>query len=321
MISRRITVKFIYFIFNYLKGHESIEDLCDTSQKSKSILQLKLEKLTFQLGYAGLPIASLTVLILTLRFCIQEYIIDKKAFSVAIFRHLIRFVITGITVLVVAIPEGLPLAVTISLTYVVKKMMNDNNLVRHLYACETMGNATAICSDKTGTLTTNRMTVVQCYLNGQTYHELPNKNEVPDNIRKMIHAAIAVNSNYASKIEHSKVPNQLPAQLGNKTECGLLGFVDHLGGDYAAIRTANPTNQYVHVYTFNSSRKSMSTAIRHPTIPGAIRLFCKGASEMVLNKCKYIMRDDRIEDFTQVDIKRLIDQIDQLNIQFNHFFY
>jgi P-type Ca2+ transporter type 2B len=121
----------------------------------------------------------------------------------------------------------------------------------------------------------------------------------------MIFSSISINSNYASKIEPSKVPNQLPSQLGNKTECGLLGFVDYLGGDYDAIRQANPTNQYVHVYTFNSSRKSMSVAIKHPTIPGAIRLFCKGASEMVLNKCKYIMRGDTVEDFTPANYNQI----------------
>ena len=122
--------------------------------------------LTIRLGYGGMLIAILTVVILTLRYCLQEYVFGDTKLSIAIFTPLIKFLITGITVLVVAVPEGLPLAVTISLAYAVKKMMTDNNLVRHLDACETMGNATAICSDKTGTLTTNRMTVVQCYLNG-----------------------------------------------------------------------------------------------------------------------------------------------------------
>ena len=121
----------------------------------------------------------------------------------------------------------------------------------------------------------------------------------------MVYSAIAINSNYASKIEVSDKPNTLPAQIGNKTECGLLGFVDHLGGNYTTIRDANPTKDYVHVYTFNSSRKSMSVAIHHPTIPGAIRLFCKGASEMVLNKCKYIMRGDTIEDFTPANYNHI----------------
>ena len=83
------------------------------------------------------------------------------------FTLIFRFIIIGVTVLVVAVPEGLPLAVTLSLAYSVKKMMADNNLVRHLDACETMGNATTICSDKTGTLTTNRMTVVQAFCCGK----------------------------------------------------------------------------------------------------------------------------------------------------------
>ena len=127
--------------------------------------------------------------------------------------------------------------------------------------------------------------------------ELPNKDDLPENLKEMIHTAISVNSNYASKIEPSKNANQLPAQLGNKTECGLLGFVEHLGGDYAGIRLAHPTNQYVHVYTFNSGRKCMSTVVKHPNIPGGLRLFCKGASEMVLNKCKYMLTEEKIEEF------------------------
>ena len=107
--------------------------------------------------------------------------------------------------------------------------MLDNNLVRHLDACETMGNATAICSDKTGTLTTNRMTVVQCYLNEKVYEILPRPNEVPDHIKQLINTSVSVNSNYASKMEPTTKPGQLATQLGNKTECGLLGFVEHLG--------------------------------------------------------------------------------------------
>lgn len=248
-----------------------------------------------------MTIAICTVIVLIVRYCIEEYGQKKQPLSTDIFNHLIRFLITGITVLVVAVPEGLPLAVTISLAYAVKKMMKDNNLVRHLDACETMGNATAICSDKTGTLTTNRMTVVKCYVNGKQYDVLPKANEVPTAIREMVANAISINSNYASKIEPATKPGQLPTQLGNKTECGLLGFVEQLGGNYTSIREANPTNQYVHVYTFNSGRKSMSTVIKHPTIPGAIRLFCKGASEMVLNKCKYIMIGDQIKDFSERD--------------------
>jgi P-type Ca2+ transporter type 2B len=93
--------------------------------------------------------------------------IPDRHFEASDISAFVDFIIVGVTVLVIAVPEGLPLAITLSLTYSVKKMMRDNNLVRHLDACETMGNATSICSDKTGTLTTNRMTVVQSYINGK----------------------------------------------------------------------------------------------------------------------------------------------------------
>lgn len=92
-----------------------------------------------------------TVLILIIRFSIEHYVVEKQPFVISDFQYFINFLIIGVTVLVVAVPEGLPLAVTLSLAYSVKKMMKDNNLVRHLDACETMGNATTICSDKVGT--------------------------------------------------------------------------------------------------------------------------------------------------------------------------
>ena len=118
--------------------------------KEKSVLQAKLTKLSIRIGYAGSIIAALTILILILQFCIKTFVIEEKPWSNVYVQNFVKYFIMGVTVLVVAVPEGLPLAVTLSLAFSVKKMMKDNNLVRHLDACETMGNATAICSDKTG---------------------------------------------------------------------------------------------------------------------------------------------------------------------------
>jgi len=117
---------------------------------------LFLNSICCYLLYLGSTIAILTVLILIIKFCIQKFVVEEQPWKNEYFNSFVKFLIIGVTVLVVAVPEGLPLAVTLSLAYSVKKMMKDNNLVRHLDACETMGNATAICSDKTGTLTTNR---------------------------------------------------------------------------------------------------------------------------------------------------------------------
>lgn len=116
-------------------------------------------------------------------------------------KYFVKFVIIGVTVLVVAVPEGLPLAVTLALAYSVRKMMKDNNLVRHLDACETMGNATAICSDKTGTLTTNRMTVVQSYICSNHYKtEMPKYSSLPQPMAKILVDSISINSAYTTRL-------------------------------------------------------------------------------------------------------------------------
>lgn len=169
-------------------------------KKEKSVLQAKLTKLAIQIGYAGSTIAVLTVIILVLQFCINTFVIHEKPWKNTYANNLVKHLIIGVTVLVVAVPEGLPLAVTLSLAYSVKKMMKDNNLVRHLDACETMGNATAICSDKTGTLTTNRMTVVQSYICEKLCKVIPKFGDLPSHVGNMIVQGIAVNSAYTSRI-------------------------------------------------------------------------------------------------------------------------
>ncbi|KAL1239900.1 Plasma membrane calcium-transporting ATPase [Trichinella spiralis] len=222
------------------------------TKKERSVLQAKLTRLAIQIGYGGSFIAALTVIILILRFCIEEYGIKARPISVLDVQYFVKFIIIGVTVLVVAVPEGLPLAVTLALAYSVKKMMKDNNLVRHLDACETMGNATAICSDKTGTLTTNRMTVVRSYIGKSLYKEIPKWDQLDENIRSLMLTCISVNSSYASQVVPGE-KGQLPKQLGNKTECGLLGFVMAMGQSYQRVRDEVPEDRLVKVYTFNSA--------------------------------------------------------------------
>uniref|UniRef100_A0A8C6PCV7 Calcium-transporting ATPase n=1 Tax=Nothobranchius furzeri TaxID=105023 RepID=A0A8C6PCV7_NOTFU len=260
-------------------------------KKEKSVLQGKLTKLAVQIGKAGLFMSTLTVVILINRFLIDTFWIQGLPWTAECVpmyvQLLVKFFIIGVTVLVVAVPEGLPLAVTISLAYSVKKMMKDNNLVRHLDACETMGNATAICSDKTGTLTMNRMTVVQVYFAGQLYKKVPEPDLIPAKILDLLTLGIGVNCAYTTKIMPPERDGGLSRQVGNKTECALLGFSLDLHRDYQAIRNEIPEEKLFKVYTFNSVRKSMSTVLKNSD--GSYRMFSKGASEILLKKCCKIM--------------------------------
>ncbi|NXU78903.1 AT2B2 ATPase, partial [Oreotrochilus melanogaster] len=273
------------------EGDDKDKKKSNMHKKEKSVLQGKLTKLAVQIGKAGLVMSAITVIILVLYFAIDTFVVNKKQWlpecTPVYVQYFVKFFIIGVTVLVVAVPEGLPLAVTISLAYSVKKMMKDNNLVRHLDACETMGNATAICSDKTGTLTTNRMTVVQAYVGDVHYKEIPDPDSVPAKTLELLVNAIAINSAYTTKILPPEKEGGLPRQVGNKTECGLLGFVLDLKQDYEPVRSLIPEEKLYKVYTFNSVRKSMSTVIKMPD--GSFRMYSKGASEIVLKKCSRIL--------------------------------
>uniref|UniRef100_A0AAZ3QGL1 Calcium-transporting ATPase n=1 Tax=Oncorhynchus tshawytscha TaxID=74940 RepID=A0AAZ3QGL1_ONCTS len=260
-------------------------------KKEKSVLQGKLTKLAVQIGKAGLVMSAITVIILVVLFVVDTFWVQglpwHKDCTPIYIQFFVKFFIIGVTVLVVAVPEGLPLAVTISLAYSVKKMMKDNNLVRHLDACETMGNATAICSDKTGTLTMNRMTVVQAYVADKHYRNVPEPQLIPAAIMDILVLGISVNSAYTTNIMSPEKEGGLPRQVGNKTECALLGFANDLKRDYQAIRNEIPEEKLYKVYTFNSCRKSMSTVLKNAD--GSFRMFSKGASEILLKKCSKLL--------------------------------
>ncbi|XP_052383126.1 plasma membrane calcium-transporting ATPase 2-like isoform X5 [Oncorhynchus keta] len=262
------------------------------NKKEKSVLQGKLTKLAVQIGKAGLIMSAVTVIILILYFVIDTFGVQGRPWlkecTPIYIQYFVKFFIIGVTVLVVAVPEGLPLAVTISLAYSVKKMMKDNNLVRHLDACETMGNATTICSDKTGTLTMNRMTVVQAYLGDTHYKKVPEPDVIKPFTLEVMVNSIAINSAYTTKILSPEKEGGLPRHVGNKTECSLLGFVLELKRDYQPIRDEIPEESLYKVYTFNSSRKSMSTVLKN-TDGSGFRMYSKGASEIVLRKCSHIL--------------------------------
>jgi Ca2+ transporting ATPase len=118
--------------------------------REETLLQQKLAEYATSIGQFGLGAAVLATLAMTVRFSFETFVVGQAAWDWAFLQDYLRFFITGVTILVVAVPEGLPLAVTLALAFSVRRMLADHNLVRHLSAAETMGTATVVCSDKTG---------------------------------------------------------------------------------------------------------------------------------------------------------------------------
>ncbi|VAI08642.1 unnamed protein product [Triticum turgidum subsp. durum] len=202
--------------------------------------------------------------------------------------ELLEFFAIAVTIVVVAVPEGLPLAVTLSLAFAMKKMMNDKALVRHLAACETMGSATSICSDKTGTLTTNHMTVVKACICGKIKEVEKSSDtkslfsELPASVMTMLSQSI-FNNTGGDVVINQDGKREI---LGTPTEAAILELGLSLGGDFQAVRKATTL---IKVEPFNSAKKRMGVVIQLPG--GAFRAHCKGASEIILASCSKYLND------------------------------
>ena len=174
---------------NSMQG--KLQQLIMVEDETKTPLQAKLSEIGDQIGKVGLYAAILTVLALISNLVIAKIINEEPVLTVATFSSIVRIFLIGITIVVVAVPEGLPLAVTISLAYSVMKMKDQYNLVRRLDASETMGGANQICSDKTGTLTQNIMTVMTIYVEGK---EVDSLKDMKENTKKLFLEGVCVNS-------------------------------------------------------------------------------------------------------------------------------
>ncbi len=208
---------------------------------------------------------------------------------------LINYFMVAVTIIVVAVPEGLPMSVTLSLAYSMRKMAASNNLVRRMHACETIGAATVICSDKTGTLTQNQMQVRE--IDFPCLHS-PNPSE-SNLYRKLIAEAIAANStaNLEKKPQQPHRPQQPPRPLGNATEGALLLWLDSQNLDYIHYRHNFKIQSQI---TFCSQKKYMGTWGTSAVIPGEV-IYIKGAPEVILSRCCHIESDRGKEPLTGVE--------------------
>lgn len=182
----------------------------------------------------------------------------------------------AVTLVVVAVPEGLPMAVTLSLAYSMTRMMKTNNLVRKMHACETMGATTVICTDKTGTLTQNQMQVYDTNFYGLSAQTLGN-----DKDSLLIEEGIAVNS--TASLDYSVA--EAVKVLGNPTEGALLLWLKKAGVDYLNLRESS---EVLEELPFSTERKYMATIVKSSLFEGKTILYVKGAPEIVSGLCKNI---------------------------------
>lgn len=231
-------------------------------------LNIQLTKLANLIGKAGFTIAALTFIIFTsedLYHYLSLYEVNDWHQWMEIARIVLKYFMMAVTLIVVAVPEGLPMSVTLSLALNMRRMLKTNNLVRKMHACETMGAITVICTDKTGTLTQNLMQVYEAKLDESQ----------PD----LIAEGIATNS---TAFLEEKGENEKPSGVGNPTEIALLLWLNAQGKNYMPLREqAKIVNQL----TFSTERKYMATLVDSP-IQGKRVLYIKGAPEIVMSKCQ-----------------------------------
>jgi len=240
-------------------------------------LQEKLDVLATQIGHLGMGVAGATfAAMLAIWWYYPETRGDRSLFDQGL-----KAFIMAVTIVVVAVPEGLPLAVTLSLAYSTQKMMLDNNLIRVLAACETMGNATNICSDKTGTLTKNQMTVVEGWIAGKSSENITELTSSNPKLIALLTEQCACNSTAA--LIKNPVSNLPPIVSGSKTEGALLIMIEEcLGKDSAAERAQGfKPSRGDKLFTFTSARKKMSVLLKSEKGNGAI-VYTKGAAEVIL---------------------------------------
>ena len=235
----------------------------------KTPLNEQLDRLSHLITWGSYIVAALIIVGRIIMFFSSTH----GAFSLPDFlAYLLQTAMIAVTLIVVSVPEGLPMAVTLSLAYSMRRMLKTNNLVRKMHACETMGATTVICTDKTGTLTQNQMRIHRT-----NFYGLGDKQKLGnDEMSKLITEGIAVNSTASLNLSH---PDK-PQVLGNPTEGALLLWLHGNGIDYQALKDNAPA---IEELPFSTERKYMATVVKSAT--GKTILYVKGAPEIVYSIC------------------------------------
>ena len=242
-------------------------------------LNLQLTKLANLIGKVGFTIAILTFVIFTAKdlyaYLSVTAVTDWHQW-LEIARIVLKYFMMAVTLIVVAVPEGLPMSVTLSLALNMRRMLKTNNLVRKMHACETMGAITVICTDKTGTLTQNLMQVYDAKLD--------------ESQKNLIAEGIATNS---TAFLEEKEGEGKPSGVGNPTEVALLLWLNEQGMDYILLRNQAKT---VNQLTFSTERKYMATLVDSSVLNTRV-LYVKGAPEIVMGKCN--LEESRVKQYNE----------------------
>jgi Ca2+-transporting ATPase len=248
-------------------------------------LNIQLTKLANLIGKIGFTVAGLAFLIFFIKDVVLYF--DFGALNgwhdwLPVLERTLKYFMMAVTLIVVAVPEGLPMSVTLSLALNMRRMLATNNLVRKMHACETMGAITVICTDKTGTLTQNLMQVHE-----PNFYGLKDGGKLADDdISKLIAEGISANS--TAFLEETG-EGEKPKGVGNPTEVALLLWLNGQNRNYLELRERA---QVLDQLTFSTERKFMATLVQSPLI-GKKVLYIKGAPEIVLGKCKEVVLDGR----------------------------
>lgn len=251
-------------------GHVARQSSVDSEIETP--LNQQLTRLAKFIGKIGFIIAIATFLIFTTRdlyFHFQSHTLSSWTEAFILFQILLKHFMVAVTLLVVAIPEGLPMSVTLSLALNMKRMLRTNNLVRKMHASETIGAITTICTDKTGTLTQNKMTV--------SSYEVSKSSVEFSEIEKRLAENMAVNSTAYLAIEEGKEVEG----IGNPTEIALLKWLNERKINYQDLRDKV---EVVDQLTFSTERKYMATRVRRVE-DSSEYIYVKGAPEVIMSLC------------------------------------
>jgi len=268
-------------------------------EQEQTPLQEKLDDMAELIGNVGTAAAVATFLaMMAIKIFVKPAYLDE----VSVFSHALDAFIICVTIVVVAVPEGLPLAVTIALAFSTKKMLADQNLIRHLSACETMGNATNICSDKTGTLTENRMTVVKGVFADQSFTGPDQKPSMSEKAKQIILQCIATCSTARVVLRKDEAR---PIVIGNKTEAALITLAMSKWGDNDGVEKRRSAARFgkeggARLFPFSSARKKMSVLVKESS---TWMLYHKGAAETLLGSCTTYMDEKGVEKTLTAEVR------------------